>query len=210
MRTILIGLAVSTLAVAGVWAADNAASAWPSWHAPAGNIKHGQQLAQTCLGCHGATATASSGLAVRPPRLHHQRESYLFFAIREYRGGIRKSDIMQPFVAGLSDQDMRDLAAYFSQDFPDRPPKPAADSPIYRTTSRECGFCHGETGIGELEGMPVLAGQDPEYIIHALASYRDGTRGDPTMRAEVKRIAPKDDDALARYYAQYGWLEHGQ
>ena len=61
-----------------------------------------------------------------------------------------------------------------------------------------------------MEGLPVLAGQDADYIQHALAAYRDGSRGEPTMRAEVKRIEAKDDAAIAAYFSQYAWLEHGK
>ncbi|MCW3838292.1 c-type cytochrome [Sphingomonas canadensis] len=212
MRYRLFGggaLAASALLLAGTVAADQAVqSDRPSWRSPAGEVARGQGLAQACLACHGENPTAAAGLDRPPPKLFRQRASYLFFALREYRDGTRKHAVMQGFAQGLSDQDMRDIAAYFGRNLPDKPPKPDPGKPIYETTSRECGFCHGETGIGEFEGIPVLAGQERDYLMRALEDYRSGKRGDPTMRAELKRIAPEKDAALADYYAGYQWLEH--
>jgi len=182
----------------------------PSWRVPAGNVHRGEAIAQTCLTCHGPDAPAARDLHPRPPKLYRQRASYIFFVLREYQQGVRHNDLMRGMAEALSEQDMRDVAAYFSQNFPDKPPRARTDLPGYRITSRECTWCHGETGIGELEGTPVLTGQDPEYLAHALAAYRSGERTDPTMRAEAKRIAPADDAALATYFSAHEWLERGQ
>jgi cytochrome c553 len=203
--------ALLLLGVGGMAAGEKGPQpAQPSWRVPLGDVGRGAALAAPCLGCHGAEPAAAEGLPQVPPKIHRQRQSYLFLAMREYREGVRKNEIMEPFAEGLSDQDMRDLAAYFAQGFPDRPPEAKTALPGYAVTNRECGLCHGETGVGELEGMPVLTGQDPAYLAHALRAYRSGERSDPTMRRVAQAIPPDQDEAVAAFYGTHVWLEHGK
>jgi cytochrome c553 len=76
-----------------------------------GNIENGKQKSATCFACHGA-----DGNAVDPqyPRLAGQYDTYLQQALHEYKDGQRNSPIMKGMVATLSDQDIEDVAAYFS------------------------------------------------------------------------------------------------
>ena len=76
-----------------------------------GSIDNGKQKAATCFACHGA-----DGNAVDPqyPRLAGQYNMYLQQALHEYKSGQRSNPIMKGFVATLSDQDIEDVAAYFS------------------------------------------------------------------------------------------------
>lgn len=76
-----------------------------------GDAGKGEELAQTCAACHGADG--NSTIAANP-KLAGQYESYLVRALRDYRSGSRESAIMAGFAAALSDQDIRDLAAWFS------------------------------------------------------------------------------------------------
>lgn len=175
-----------------------------SWLSPAGDPARGKVLAEPCLVCHSETSPLTDPVA---PKLNRQRQSYMFHALVAYRDGARKSAIMAPMVEGKSDQDLRDIAAYVSGELHDRPPEPITDSAAYRRSLKDCTWCHGETGIGEFEGMPVLAGQDAAYIAQALAEYRSGVRNDPTMRHVVEKVSPEDAQALGEYYAQYEWLE---
>lgn len=189
-------------------AQTNAPDQWPSWRAPQADPARGKELAQVCLTCHVSNSPQDDPPA---PKLHRQRQSYLFFALLEYRDGARKSDIMTPFSAELSDQDARDLAAYLSGEMLDVPPKARVDLPIYEKTAKECIWCHGETGIGEFEGMPVVTGQDPEYLALALREYRTGLRtGEPAMEAVAKNLTDAEIDQLAAYYAAHDWLEHSE
>ena len=77
----------------------------------AGNIDNGKQKAAVCFACHGA-----DGNAVDPqyPRLAGQYNEYIQQALREYKTGQRGNPIMKGFVATLSDQDIEDIAAFFS------------------------------------------------------------------------------------------------
>lgn len=184
-----------------------ATSALGSWRVPAGSPERGKEIAQVCLTCH---ATESPATDPPAPKLTRQRASYIFWALAEYRSGERKSDLMQPFAQQLSEQDMRDVAVYLAGELLDKPPVAHTELPIYRRISRDCTWCHGETGIGEFEGMPVLTGQDPGYIAHALRGYRDGSRTSPIMRSVVKHLPAGEDAALADYYAKHDWLEHSK
>ncbi len=179
----------------------------PSWRVPAGDPVRGKELAVTCMACH---SKAAAGGGVNAPKLRGQRESYVFHSILAYRDGARKNEVMQPLVAELSDQDARDLAAYLAGPFPDRPPpKGNTTHQAYRITSATCTWCHGQTGLGEFEGMPVLTGQDPAYLTKALAQYRSGERREATMRGVTARHATAADDAaLADYYAGYSWVDY--
>lgn len=76
-----------------------------------GNIQNGKKKAATCFACHG-----TDGNAVDPqyPRLAGQYNLYLQQALHEYKDGQRNNPIMKGMAATLSDQDIEDVAAYFS------------------------------------------------------------------------------------------------
>lgn len=78
--------------------------------APA-NLEAAKKLAQPCQSCHGADGNATQPIY---PRLAGQYADYLARALTEYRDGDRVNPIMAAFVEKLSDQDIRDLAAYYS------------------------------------------------------------------------------------------------
>ena len=196
--------ALGIMASAG-FADEAARPVQPSWRHPAGNAARGEELAHVCLTCH---VTNSPQVDPPAPKLHRQRQSYLFRALLAYRDGTRQSDVMAPFAQGLSDQDARDLAAFLAGEMLDQPPRARTYLPAYNRTARDCIWCHGETGIGEFESMPVLTGQEAEYLARALAEYRDGRRMDPTMQDVAKALDPQAFAELAEYYAAHEWLEH--
>lgn len=76
-----------------------------------GDAANGEKLAATCAACHGADGNST---IPANPKLAGQYESYLVRALKDYRSGDRQSAIMAGFAAALSDQDIRDLAAWFS------------------------------------------------------------------------------------------------
>jgi cytochrome c553 len=77
----------------------------------AGSVDAGKQKSATCAACHGA-----DGNSVAPdfPRLAGQQPDYLVKVLKDYKSGARKNAIMAPQAANLSNQDIADLAAYFS------------------------------------------------------------------------------------------------
>ena len=80
--------------------------------AVAGDPAAGKQKSATCAACHGP-----DGNSVAPdfPRIAGQHYDYLVHSIRAYQTGARKSPVMMPMVEKLTQRDIDDLAAYFSQ-----------------------------------------------------------------------------------------------
>jgi cytochrome c553 len=76
-----------------------------------GNAEAGKAKSAVCAGCHGADGNSPTPMF---PKLAGQHEDYLFHSLQGYKSGKRKNPIMQGQAAGLSEQDMKDLAAYFS------------------------------------------------------------------------------------------------
>ena len=76
-----------------------------------GNAESGKQKAMVCEACHG-----TDGKSVDPtyPNLAGQHASYLQKALGDYRSGRRTNPIMAPMASALSDQDILDLAAWYS------------------------------------------------------------------------------------------------
>ncbi len=155
----------------------------------AGDADKGKTLSATCAACHGM-----DGNSVNPiwPSLAGQHEAYLDRQIKLFRDGKRENALMAPMVAPLSDQDVADLAAYFSSQ---KLKLKAADPSsvelgriIYQAGDKErnipaCMSCHGPTGQGNpLSGYPVLANQHAAYTVIQLKAYQEG-----------KSMADKDD-----------------
>lgn len=77
-----------------------------------GNAEAGKAKSAACAGCHGADGNSP---APSFPKLAGQHEDYLYHTLSQYKSGKRKNPIMSGQVANLSDQDMKDLAAYFAK-----------------------------------------------------------------------------------------------
>ena len=114
-------LAVSTLTLllsAAAFAQTPAAApaAPPAAAAPAGDPAKGREMTRMCEGCHGIDGWRTAYPEVyHVPRLGGQHAPYIVQALHEYRNGERSHPSMQAIAGSLSDQDMANLAAYFSQ-----------------------------------------------------------------------------------------------
>lgn len=89
-----------------------AALALPVVGHTAGNADAGKEKSAACAACHGADGVSPTPLF---PVLAGQHESYLAAALKQYRDGERKNATMAPMAASLSDQDIKDLAAYYAK-----------------------------------------------------------------------------------------------
>jgi cytochrome c553 len=78
----------------------------------AGDAEAGKTKAAVCTACHGAEGNKP---LPANPRLAGQHYDYLVHALKGYKTGERKDPIMAPMAANLSEQDIKDLAAYFSE-----------------------------------------------------------------------------------------------
>lgn len=79
-----------------------------------GDPGRGERLAYTCTGCHGIPFYNNAYPTYSVPRLGGQNEAYLVAALKAYRSGERKHATMQAQATTLSDQDIEDIAAYFT------------------------------------------------------------------------------------------------
>lgn len=77
----------------------------------AGDAEAGKNKANTCAACHGAAGVSNNPLW---PNLAGQKDQYLIAQIKAFRDGQRENAMMAPMVKPLSDQDIEDLAAYYS------------------------------------------------------------------------------------------------
>lgn len=176
-----------------------------------GSADAGQAKSATCAACHGV-----DGNSVNPewPVLAGQHPAYIARQIQAFKDGERTEVTMKPFADMLSDQDVLDLAAYFSA----QTPLPKGADPalvnfgqqIYRggipaRGVAACIACHGPGGDGNpLAAYPRVAGQHAAYLTKALTSYRTGERTSDTgvnqmMRNEVALLTDDEIRAVASY-----------
>jgi len=168
--------------------------------APAGDAARGARLGYTCFGCHGIPDYRNAYPTYHVPKIGGQHYGYLVAALGEYRIGARAHPTMKGQAASLTEQDARDLAAYFST------AKPVASSGKGSGTppaaAQTCVACHGADGVGLTPDYPTLAGQHADYIEQALVAYRKGTRQNPVMNPMAATLKDEDIRALAEYFAQ--------
>lgn len=75
------------------------------------DAERGRQKAAVCVACHGADGIA---VITEYPNLAGQKVKYLQLAIKAYRDGERRHAVMSPMAAGLSEQDIADIAAFYA------------------------------------------------------------------------------------------------
>lgn len=177
-----------------------------------GDKAAGKQKAATCAGCHGV-----DGNSTNPdwPSLAGQSAEYLVKQMQDFKkGDERKDAVMQPQVANLSDQDMADIAAYFSGNAI----KPgmadekvvAVGEAMYRggnpaTGVAACMGCHGPNGTGNPAAkFPQLSGQHAKYTAKQLRDFRSGERlndAGKMMRNMALRMTDPEIEAVSQYIA---------
>ena len=82
--------------------------------APTGDAAVGKVKGYTCTGCHGITGWRNAYPSYHVPKIGGQNYDYLVAALTEYKTGHRKHPTMQAQGESLSDQDIRDIAAWVS------------------------------------------------------------------------------------------------
>lgn len=150
------------------------------------------------MACHAADGTRGSPAN---PILQGQHPEYLVKQLTEYKSGKRKNAIMQGMAAGLSQDDMRHIAAFYAS----KEPKPgfarnketvALGERIWRggisnKAVPACAGCHSPNGAGIPAQYPRMAGQHAEYTEAQLLAFRSGLRAN---NAQMSAIAYKLDD----------------
>ena len=70
-----------------------------------------------------------------------------------------------------------------------------------RQKAAPCAACHGADGQGTSPQYPRLAGQHPDYLVHALRAYQSGARQNPVMAPFAAPLSAQDMEDLAAYFA---------
>ena len=175
----------------------------------AGNAEAGKAKSGVCAGCHGADGNSANPTW---PKLAGQHASYIAKQLADFKGKKRSDMLMSAQATGLSDQDMADLAAYYSklngsQGAADEK-LAAAGAKLYRGGNKKkgvaaCSSCHSPTGAGNPEAnFPKLSGQHAPYVEKAMKDFRSGTRSND-MNSMMRNIAEKMSDKEIKAVASY-------
>ncbi|AEK60274.1 Cytochrome c4 [Collimonas fungivorans Ter331] len=162
-----------------------------------------------CVSCHGA---AGASTISANPKLGGQHAAYIHKQLTNFQGADRSNPIMSPLAKLLTDDEMKNIAAYLDA----QPAKPGAakdkDSlalgkKIYRGGIAEksvpaCAGCHSPNGAGIPAQFPRIGGQHQDYTVTELTNFRSGARKNGPMMATIaKRMSDDEIKAVADYIA---------
>ncbi|MFI8750295.1 c-type cytochrome [Vreelandella lionensis] len=183
-----------------------------------GDAERGEAASATCVACHqanGGGMNISGGESW--PRLAGLNSNYIAKQLHDFKAGDRQNATMVTFANMLDDQQIADVAAYYSQ-LPATPGQGGdnADEALLARGEQlaergdwnayivSCKSCHGPGGQGVGETFPGIAGQHAGYISAQLNAWKNDTRSnDPQnlMGAIAKRMSEEDIQAVSAWYA---------
>ncbi|MBL4584713.1 MAG: cytochrome c4 [Pseudomonadales bacterium] len=174
-----------------------------------GDAAAGEAKAAVCGACHGVDGNS---MISSFPKLAGQNVRYLVKQMQDIKNGDRAAPTMTGLLANSSDQDMQDIAAYFSSQTVKlgtaKAELVALGEQLYRSGSKRkgvsaCSACHSPTGSGNAPaGYPSLKGQHAAYTAAQLKAFRASERhndADKIMRDNAELLSDKDIEALASY-----------
>ena len=181
-----------------------------------GDVNAGKEKSATCAACHGPDGNAPVNIY---PKIAGQHADYIYKQLVEFKSGMtsggkegRMDPVMSAMAMPLSEQDMKDLAAYFSSlnMSEGSTPKDVVEvgAMLYKAGDAErgipsCASCHGPRGNGSsLAKFPKVSFQHPEYIKSQLEKFRNGTRHNDLngMMGDIaKKLTDKDIEVLSKY-----------
>lgn len=201
LRTIA-RIALLTLALALPAAAQDT----PSGAASPGDASQGLELGYSCLGCHGIEGQRNAYPSYRVPRLGGQKPAYLLAALNAYRAGTRPHPTMQAQAGSMTDDDIANLVAWIGTAGTAEDTVTATDVEGMPAAAL-CITCHGAAGAAIVPAPPVLAGQQEDYLVHALQQYKMGARSGNVMQAFAATLSDADIELLAKFYARQDGLQ---
>lgn len=180
-----------------------------------GDAKAGERKNAACIGCHGiAGYQASFPEIYKVPKISGQNAKYISNALAAYKKGERKHPTMRGNAESLSDQDMADLAAYYSthglkegDKLPETPAVQPSTQVAELLKKGACVSCHGENFAKPIDpSYPKIAGQYGDYLYATLKAYKNDThhtwgRANPVMGGVAKQFSNNELKALATYVA---------
>jgi cytochrome c553 len=173
------------------------------------DLAKGQATAQVCAACH--TADGSRGSPANPI-IAGQHPEYLVKQLQEFKSGKRNNAVMKGFASTLSDEDMKNVAAFYAS----KSAKPgfAKDKELVKLGERiwrggiadkavpACAGCHSPNGAGLPAQYPRMGGQHADYTEAQLIAFRSGARANNAqMSAIAARLSDREIKAVADYAA---------
>jgi len=174
------------------------------------DVAKGQAIsANVCGACHSADGSRGSPAN---PILQGQHPEYLVKQLTEFKEGKRDNPVMKGMASTLSEDDMRNVAAFYaSKDakpgFAKNKESVALGEKIYRGGIADraipaCSGCHSPTGAGLPIQYPRLRGQHSDYTEAQLVAFRSGLRkNSPQMIGVAAKMNDKEIKAVADYIA---------
>jgi len=166
-----------------------------------GDAETGKDLVSACSACHGADGNSLAGIW---PSLAGQNYKYLLNQLRLVKSGDREIIEMIGQLDNLSDQDLKDISAFYSVQSnvigQVEKDKLELGRKLYYSGNLEkgvpaCTACHSPRGLGNAPAAyPLLSGQQPDYVTKALKDYRSGKRLNEDPSKIMIDIAYKLDD----------------
>ena len=173
-----------------------------------GDPSKGKVIAeQVCAACHGVDGNSA---ASANPSLAGQHPEYLQKQLQEFKNQKRKNPVMLGMATPLSDADMADVSAYFSQQKPKQ--RGASDKALIEAGKKiyrggiaakavpACMACHGPAGSGIPSQYPRLSSQHGAYTALQLNTFRSGERANNQVMTD---IAAKLSDAEIKAVSEY-------
>ena len=177
-----------------------------------GNIEAGEGKVAMCIGCHGIMDYKTNFPEVyHVPKIAGQNAKYIETVLGEYKKGTRKHPSMRGIAGSLTEQDIADVAAYYTalgeiKGAPELPAPRAASADVTALLQKgACVSCHGDNFSKPIDpSYPKIAGQYPDDLFAALKAYKDDThatwgRGNPVMAGMAKQFSNAELKAIAYY-----------
>jgi len=181
--------------------------------AKAGDARAGEKKAAMCIGCHGIPDYKASFPEVyRVPMIAGQNAKYIASALAQYKKGDRKHPTMRGVATSLSEQDMADLAAFYSTEAKAGPVPAALAAAVPSDVAAllakgNCASCHGANFSAPVDPTyPKLAGQHGDYLYAALREYQTDKnpqvgRNNAIMMGMARPFTHAEAKTLAQYLA---------
>jgi cytochrome c553 len=168
----------------------------------------GQQKAQVCGACHGADGNS---MMAQNPVLAGQSPGYIAKELARFKSGARVNPIMAGMTQPLSEQDMRDLDAWYSSQDAEAREVSSEDLDLARAGEQiyrggyaplsipACMACHGPAGYGIPPNYPRLSAQWPEYLENQLLAFKSGQRASEVMGPIAFLLSAQQIKVLSLY-----------
>jgi cytochrome c553 len=187
------------------WLLTLGLSAFVSFPADAADLAASKEKAALCVSCHGEAGISQTE---NIPSLAGQPDQFIQWQLVFFRSGARKNELMQPIVEQISNEDIRNIGAYFASLAPPKASTQDDDPDLSQkgaqaAAGRRCASCHTDSFAGT-KAVARIADQREEYLLKALHDYKSGLRIGGAGAAMADVAYPLNEEeiaALAHYLA---------